>query len=118
MTESTGWLTLAEFVDNLGGDSAYLCNILRNRKSYQYTLGRNIDLINIPDEVRHAMIDRLVDNIREENSETPMPNDSNPYAWFTNGHPEGTHHNQSRILYCLFMAEQTKNGRHIPTYGR
>jgi hypothetical protein len=105
MTEATGWLTIAKFVDGMGGDSAYLCNILR------YRIHNQSEAMQLPDDVRFAMLDRLSDNIKEENVGTFMPFDSNPWSWFAaTDYPTGKDHNQSRVLYCLFMAEQLKGG--------
>lgn len=102
MKESEGWLRLAEWIAEQPQASIYLCNVLKHH--WQMVN------INIPSDTALRMMDRLRTDILESNVGTVAQGSTNPFYWFDTeeGSAYEQHHNQQRLLYCLFMAEQTK----------
>ena len=102
MKESEGWHRLAEWIDAQPEATVYLCNILKHTWQTR--------TMSIPDDVAERMLNRLVTDILDSNVGTFAQGSPNPFYWFetTDGAEYGPRHNQQRLLYCLFMVEQTK----------
>lgn len=102
MKESEGWQRMAEWIDEQPEATVYFCNVLKYPWKTR-TMG-------IPDDVAAHMMVRLAADIRDSNVGTIAQGSSNPFYWFetNDGAEYGPRHNQQRLLYCLFMVEQTK----------